>query len=144
MMPDDLEVLPAEEFGRRIPPGLGVNLLCRNVLAEIAFCRDVLGAKVIRGDKDFAALEILGSLFLLHSDWTYRDNAFRSVFEGEEIRGRGIELRIYGLSPDAVEARAREHGAFVLAESIDKPHGLRECLVVDGEGYVWVPSQMNQ
>ena len=27
----------------------------------------------------------------------------------------------------------------VLAGAIDKPHGLRECVIVDDEGYVWVP-----
>jgi hypothetical protein len=27
----------------------------------------------------------------------------------------------------------------VLAETQDKPHGLRECYLVDPDGYVWVP-----
>ena len=26
-----------------------------------------------------------------------------------------------------------------MAGSMDKPHGLRECPLVDDEGYVWVP-----
>nr|WP_316656711.1 hypothetical protein [uncultured Gellertiella sp.] len=137
---DALSTLEAEDFGRRLPRGLGVNLLCRDVGAEIRFCRDVLGARLIRGDRDFATFEILGSLFLLHSDWTYRTHEFRGVFEGETIRGRGIELRLYGLDPDRAEQRAIASGATVLAGSIDKPHGLRECHLVDGEGYVWVPS----
>jgi hypothetical protein len=28
----------------------------------------------------------------------------------------------------------------VLAGSLDKPHGLRECMIIDDEGYVWIPS----
>ena len=28
----------------------------------------------------------------------------------------------------------------VLDGSMDKPHGLRECYIVDPDGYVWVPS----
>jgi hypothetical protein len=26
-----------------------------------------------------------------------------------------------------------------LSGSMDKPHGLRECMIIDDEGYVWVP-----
>ena len=29
----------------------------------------------------------------------------------------------------------------VLAESADKPHGLRESYIVDPDGYVWVPDR---
>ena len=32
------------------------------------------------------------------------------------------------------------HGRGLPAGSIDKPHGLRECMVIDDEGYVWIPS----
>ena len=56
-----------------------------------------------------------------------------------EGRGAGIELRLYGCSPDAAEARARAGGWTVLAGSADKPHGLRECVILDHEGYAWVP-----
>jgi hypothetical protein len=30
-------------------------------------------------------------------------------------------------------------GWTVLAGSIDKPHGLRECIILDDEGYAWLP-----
>ena len=76
--------------------------------------------------------------------------ALSTVFEGYQwtllaltgdgaIRGAGAELRLYGLDPDAAEARARARGDAVLAASADKPHGLRECFLVDPDGYVWVP-----
>ena len=38
------------------------------------------------------------------------------------------------------EARARSQGFTVLAGSIDKPHGLRECVILDDDGYAWVPA----
>ncbi len=140
MLDDGLETLEPEAFGRRLPQGLGVNLLCRDLPAETEFCVNVLGARLIRGDQHFATLTIAGSIFLLHSDWTYRDHEFRGVFEGETLRGRGIELRLYGVDPDQAEERARARDGVVLAASADKPHGLRECHLVDPEGYVWVPS----
>ena len=57
-----------------------------------------------------------------------------------EVRGAGIDP-LYGADPDAAERRARERGDLVLAGSMDKPHGLRECHLVGPEGYVFVPSR---
>ena len=34
-----------------------------------------------------------------------------------------------------------EHGHVVLAGSMDKPHGLRECHIVGPDGYIFVPSR---
>ena len=56
-------------------------------------------------------------------------------------RGAGVELRLYGVDPDQAEARARAAGQVVLAGSADKPHGLRECYLLDEDGYTWVPSR---
>jgi uncharacterized glyoxalase superfamily protein PhnB len=56
-----------------------------------------------------------------------------------EARGVGVELRVYGCDPDQAEAQARAQGFTVLAGTMDKPHGLRECMLVDEDGYVWVP-----
>ena len=44
------------------------------------------------------------------------------------------------LALDVAEAKARELGFTVLAGSIDKPHGLRECVILDDDGYAWVPA----
>ncbi|TIP52059.1 MAG: hypothetical protein E5X69_10015, partial [Mesorhizobium sp.] len=62
------------------------------------------------------------------------------VTSGAEARGAGIELRLYGADPDRIEKKAAALGHIVLAGSIDKPHGLRECYIVGPEGYVFVPS----
>jgi len=98
-----------------------------------AFCRDVLGARIIYCDEDFAAIELLGSIFMVHADHSYLDNPVTGVITGAETRGAGIELRLYGADPHAVEKRAAALGHFVLAGSIDKPHGLRECYIVGPE-----------
>ena len=132
--------MKAEDFGRSLPVGIGINLLLPEIAAMEAFCRDVLGATIVYADEDFAALTLLGSVFMLHADHSYSDNPMAGVIDGVEQRGTGIEIRVYGLDPDLAEARAREHGHLVLAGSIDKPHGLRECHIVGPSGYVFVPS----
>ncbi|MBZ9737797.1 MULTISPECIES: VOC family protein [unclassified Mesorhizobium] len=132
--------MKAEDFGRALPRGIGVNLLVSDMQAMEAFCRDVLGARVIYADEDFAAIELLGSVFMLHADHSYLDNPMTGVITGAETRGAGIELRLYGADPDAVEAAALEHGYIVLSGAVDKPHGLRECYIVGPDGYVFVPS----
>lgn len=137
---EPMETASADAFGRRLAVGVGVNLMSADVLLATRFCVEVLGCRLIRGDADFAALELLGSIFLIHSDRTYRDHPFRGVFEGEEARGRGIELRLYGVNPDQAEERARAFDAVILSGSMDKPHGLRECYLIGPDGYVWVPS----
>ncbi len=134
--------MDASEFGRSLPRGVGVNLLVRDMEAQIRFCRDVLGAMVLYSDEDFAAIELAGSVFMLHCDHTYSDHPMSGVVEGVTSRGQGVEIRVYGVDPDRIEARAGEdpQGCTVLSGSISKPHGLRECYIVGPDGFVWVPS----
>ena len=131
--------MPAPELGRSFRPGLGVNLLMRDVAEGVRFARDVLGATILHADQDFAAIRFGDSVWMLHQDKTYRGNAVLGLVQDMEGRGAGIELRLYGCSPDTAEARARAGGWTVLAGSSDKPHGLRECVILDHEGYAWVP-----
>ncbi len=132
--------MPADAFGRSLPRGVGINLLVPEIAPMEEFCRIVLGARTIHADEDFAAIELLGSLFMLHADHSYADHEMAGAFAGVEVRGAGLEIRIYGADPDAVEALAREQGHIVLAGSLDKPHGLRECYIVGPSGYVFVPT----
>jgi hypothetical protein len=60
--------MPAEDFGRSLPRGVGINLMVADIGAEGAFCRDCLGAMVLDHDEDFAAIELCGSVFMLHAD----------------------------------------------------------------------------
>lgn len=132
--------MSAEAFGRSLPRGVGLNLLVSEVAPMEEFLRLVLGARTIDADEDFAAIELLGSVLMLHADHSYADHEMSGVTAGLEVRGAGIEIRLYGADPDAAEARARQRGDVVLAASIDKPHGLRECHIVGPDGYVFVPS----
>lgn len=128
----------APDYGRSLR-GLGFNLLVKDVPRAVKFAVEVLGATSFYDDEDFAAMKLNGGDFMLHADHTYKDNALLGVIAGVEARGAGVELRIYGCDPDVAERAARAGGWTVLAGSIDKPHGLRECVIVDDEGYVWVP-----
>ena len=131
----------ADDFGRSLPRGIGVNLLVTEVAPTEKFLRQVFGATTIHADEDFAAIELLGSVLMLHADHSYVDHEMSGVTAGVEIRGAGIEIRVYGADPDQAEARVQESSAtYVLAGSMDKPHGLRECHIVGPDGYIFVPS----
>jgi catechol 2,3-dioxygenase-like lactoylglutathione lyase family enzyme len=131
--------MPAPTFGRSIRPGIGINLLVEDVARSVRFATAVLGATVTYADADFAVLRAVGADWMFHADHTYRDNPVIGLIEGVTGRGAGIELRLYGVDPDAAEAAARHGGYTVLAGAMDKPHGLRECIILDDDGYCWVP-----
>lgn len=128
-------------FGRGLGPGLGVNLLVTDVARTARWQALVLDAAVAYRDADFAILRALGSVWMLHHDRTYGRHPMAGVAKGGgTARGAGAELRLFGRDPDAAAARAEELGGTVLVPPESKPHGLRECHLVDPEGYVWVPS----
>ena len=134
--------MAADAYGRSLT-GMGVNLLVREVARSAAFLTEVLGLEVIYADADFAVLRY-GSPggsqdIMLHADHTYAEHPLLALTGDGALRGAGVELRLYGIDPDAAEARARTRGDTVFAESQDKPHGLRECYLADPDGYIWVP-----
>jgi catechol 2,3-dioxygenase-like lactoylglutathione lyase family enzyme len=130
--------VPAPQYGRSLQ-GFGANLLVRDVAIAVAFAVEVLDAMVVYADPDFAVLRSQGSEWMLHADHTYDKHPLHGSLTDDSHRGVGVEFRLHGLDPDAAEARARARGDTVLAGSIDKPHGLRECYLVDPDGYLWVP-----
>ena len=124
--------------------GFNVNLVVRDVAASVAFQHEVLGAEVIYSDADLAVLRHEGHEWMVHAAHAYVDETgaqapFLAHTEASGTRGRGVELRLYNIDPDAAEARAWARGDPILAGSQDKPHGLRECYLLDPDGYVWVP-----
>lgn len=134
--------MPAADYGRSLR-GFGVNLLVRDIAKATAFQVDVLGADIVFQDRDFAVLsrrDANGSAhqWMLHADHTYADHPLLALTGDGAVRGAGVELRLYDHDPDSAEARAQARGDHVLAGSADKPHGLRECYLVDPDGYVWV------
>ncbi|KNG93889.1 VOC family protein [Pseudaestuariivita atlantica] len=136
----DYETISAEAFGAGLT-GFGVNLLVRDVVAEVAFLRDVFGIVAHRVSADFAILAYHGHVLQLHSDGTYHSNPLPSLLPEAGARGGGIELRLFHTDPDEAVKKARAAGAMILAEAENKPHGLREAYILDDNGYAWVPSR---
>ena len=129
----------AGDYGKSLR-GLGFNLIVKDLPRSINFATQVLGATVFFATPAFAAMKLKGCDFMFHIDETYHANPLRGILAGSEARGVGVELRVYGRDPDMAEAIARNGGWTVLAGSLDKPHGLREAMILDDEGYLWIPS----
>ncbi len=129
----------ADTYGRSLT-GFGVNLLVRDVAASLAFLTEVLEVEVIYADRDFAVCRHGGQEWMLHSDASYHSNPLLALTGDGAIRGAGLELRLYGVDPEAAAARAEAAGHTVLQPATDKPHGLREAYIAGPDGYVWVPS----
>lgn len=136
--PDKSPPVSPAAYGRSLR-GLGFNLLVSDVARAVAFATEVLGATSSYDDEDFAAMKLNSGDFMFHADHTYKDNVLSGVVKDVEGRGAGVELRVYGCDPDEAERRARLAGYTVLAGTMDKPHGLRECVILDDDGYAWVP-----
>jgi hypothetical protein len=101
----------------------------------------VLGATVVFRTDVFAAMNLHGDDFMFHTPASYRGNELHATLTSDAPRGVGIELRCYHTDPDWAEANGRRLGYTVLAGSMDKPHGLRECMLLDDDGFVWIPSR---
>ena len=131
---------PASDYSRELS-GLTVNLLVNNISKATQFSADVIEAKIIYEDIDFAAIEGFGSKWCFHADHTYDKHPLPSFINKKQKRGNGIELRLLGCNPDQAEMRAKKYGFKVISKSQDKPHGLRECYIIDSAGYCWVPCE---
>lgn len=137
MATDDLD---AVEFGQSLR-GFGINLLVSDVDATVKFSKDILLAEVIHTSDGFAVLKQGHAVWMLHGDETYHSNPLQGFVKDAEGRGQGVELRLYDIDPDDAEKRARDAGYTILSGTADKPHGLRECYILDPDGYCWVPSR---
>lgn len=131
--------ISAPDYGRSLT-GLGFSLIVNDLEKALNFTTQVLQATLYFRTDAFAALKLCGKDFMLHAKSTYRGNELHPTLESDAPRGVGVELRCYEVDPDQAEARARDLGYTILAGSIDKPHGLRECMILDDDGFVWIPS----
>jgi uncharacterized glyoxalase superfamily protein PhnB len=129
--------MPADAYGRSLPT-FTVNLLVNDVSRSVGFYEKVLEGDIVYWDEDFASIKVAGVEFMLHADHTYDTHPWLEHLASGERRGLGAELRILGIDPDRVETRAREHGARIIQPAADMPHGWREVMVADPDGYVWV------
>jgi len=136
----DYETVSPEDFGASLT-GLGLNLLVRDVKAQTGFLETVFEMKAYRVSDDFAIMVYGTQVFQLHSDGTYAGNPLLGLLPENPPRGVGIEIRLYQSDPEICVPRARDHGATILQEPADKPHGLREAYILCQNGYAWVPSR---
>lgn len=128
--------IPAHEYGRSLPK-FSVNLLVRNIATSLSFYEKVLGATLRYANTDFAALQLQGWDFMLHADHTYDHHPLFTRLQDTRVRGTGAELRLMGIDPDALEKRAREAGAKIIQPAADFPHGWRDIILEDPDGYMW-------
>lgn len=129
--------MPAPQYGHSLK-GLTLNLLVRDINRSLEFQTRVLGVEVVYSDPDIAVLRGYGTEWMLHADHTYLENNLYDHVAELPVRGLGVEIRLHGCDPDQAEKRASDLGYSVLAGSLDKPHGLRECYLVDDDGYTWI------
>ena len=129
----------ASEYSRDLS-GLTVNLLVEDINLSIHFLKKIIEAKIVYQDPDFAAIEGFGSRWCLHSYHTYESHPYMNVIKNSNPKGLGIELRVIGCDPDKAEERARKESYMILSTSTDKAHGMRECYILDNNGFCWVPS----
>lgn len=140
MMGEGGEAPDAVAFGKSLK-GIGISLLVTDVAATVEFSNKVLQANTMYADETFAIMRHGESVWMLHADGTYHSNPMLALVQGDGGRGGGVELRLYDQDPDEAEAAAREAGYEVLFETLNKPHGLRECYILDPDGFCWVLSR---
>jgi catechol 2,3-dioxygenase-like lactoylglutathione lyase family enzyme len=137
----DYATVPAPEFGRALK-GMGLNLLVRDARRSAGFLAEVFGMAAHRVSAEFAIMGYAGQVFQLHSDATFAGHPLAGLLPEAGPRGAGAELRLYETDPDAAWARAlgRADGVALRAPQ-DRPHGLREAVILCPDGYAWVPSR---
>ena len=128
--------MSAADYGRTLA-GLSVNLIVRDVARSLPFYTGVLEMRLLYSDEDFAALEREGVRLQLHADQTYARMPWATRLRESSPRGLGAEIRILGIDPDAAEQRARANGFTVAVPVRDWPHGWRDCLLEDPDGYTF-------
>jgi uncharacterized glyoxalase superfamily protein PhnB len=128
--------VPADGYGRSLPK-FTVNLLVRDVQRALPFYGEVLQATVDYADEDFAALELQGTQFMLHADHAYDHHPVHKRLAAPGLRGTGVELRVMGINPDQAEQRARAANVRIVQPAKDFPHGWRDVMLQDPDGYIW-------
>lgn len=136
----DYETVTAGDFGRSLS-GIGLNILVRDVKAEAAFLETVFDMKPFRLSEDFAIMVYGREVLQLHSDGTFGAHPLLGLLPEAGARGAGAEFRLYETDPDLAAEKAEAAGGHILQAPANKPHGLRECVILDADGYAWVPSR---
>ncbi len=135
----DLEHITPVDFGRSLR-GIGVNLLCRDVMGMAAFLHDVFDLEIHRASKDFAIIRHGDWMMQLHADATYHAHPLLTLVPELPPRGTGVQIYLFGVAPDQAVMRAPVE--MVLEQPADKPHGLREATILSPEGYAFSPARV--
>ncbi|MGJ8557683.1 MAG: glyoxalase, partial [Sulfitobacter geojensis] len=109
----DYETIGAEDFGASLR-GIGLNLLVREVAAQIDFLETVFDMKSFQPTADFAIMTYGEQVFQIHADGTYHSNPLLGLLPENPPRGGGIEIRLYDTDPEAACAKAAAAGGTVL------------------------------
>jgi catechol 2,3-dioxygenase-like lactoylglutathione lyase family enzyme len=128
--------MTAADYGRTLS-GLSVNLIVREIERSVPFYAGVLEMRRLYSDEDFAAFERDGVRLQLHADHTYARMPWAARLTDSSPRGLGAEIRILGIDPDVAEQRARDGGFTVAVPVRDWPHGWRDCVLEDPDGYTF-------
>lgn len=137
----NLNEISGSDFGRSLK-GMGLNLLVTDVERSAKFLCAVFGMKAFQPTKNFAIMTYGAEVFQLHHDSTFASHPLLGLVPETPPRGGGIEIRLFETDPDEAAAKVAQIGGHVLQAPSDKPpHGLRECVILDADGYAWVPSQ---
>ena len=136
----DYETVSAGVFGKSLK-GIGLNLLTRDVAALVQFLEEIFDMQSHQATADFAIVTYGEEVFQVHSDGTFSAHPLPTLLPEAGARGAGIEIRLYDTDPDEAAARASVFGAHVLQAPANKPHGLRESVILSDEGYAFVPSR---
>src|SRR5438552_2438446 len=113
-------------------------LVCRDVAAEIEFCKSALGAVELgrRAGPDGAAahalMTISGAMVIIEAQWpTLASRA------PQPDGGSPVVIYVYVADVDAVVARAVAAGARILLEVTNQFWGDRTGRIIDPAGHVW-------
>lgn len=133
--------MPGFRYGALLPP-LSLNLIVSEVARAVAFYQTVFEAEVHYYDIDFAAVRVGPVEVMLHADHTHDTHAWAADLAAGAKRGVGLQLRLLGIDPDALEFRARNAGATIVQAAENKGHGWRETLIRDPDGYEWAVGKL--
>ena len=133
---DNLDTIDADQLGRAMT-GIGVNLLTRDVPQLAGFLTKVFGARAHQVSMDFALVISGGALLQLHHDATFAEHPLFDLLPEDGVRGRALQVYLFGVDPDAAVARAEPAGGHVVEAPADKPHGLREATILSAEGFAF-------
>jgi len=128
--------MPADEYGHSLPK-FSANLLVRNVAMSLPFT-SIFSASLSATRTTISPLfPWLGIDFMLHAHHANDHHPLDAPLMAARERGVGAELRLLGVDPDQVEARAKRVGTRIVQRTKDFVRGWREITLLDPDGYIW-------